>query len=687
MWQKFSNGEMSLESVSYQEVKFNKTPQSLETNGSDGLLAARSKFSDQQNATSSSAATSDKPGSSWARNGKFPTLEKLITRKPLPLFRLASHDLYDLEKDYSYNPLPLHEIRLLKLLPGQRNDALRGEIRHVRINKSLKYHAISYVWGFATKGFHLRTRKGKLDITYSLDGALRRIRDNKDVVFVWVDAICINQSDHYEKALQVRKLGSIFRSAESVYAYIGEENDNSRLAIQTLLQISVLAINPDIWPKGLPPVPNTWISGFPPPDDTCWNHMIQFFAHSWFRRVWIVQEVLLAKKLTVLYGQWCVDWSNIFHALQLVWTRNLALPKSQDLPLRMTEQIRSAYILGVSRNAYRDTSWSKSFRYLSLCESFGYTESTKELDKMFALLGIANDSSEEYFDPDYHSNLEVVVERYARRFVERGNVLELLYLAGSGKSYEWCSWIPKWTSRERRYTLTNWKGSKGIFRASNPHALPAAEMSNENIYQGLQPLKLGASRFSHVKVVSTLSFLDSEVFAIASELYSLVDSLDGYPTGEEKDALKYRLLVGDAIGPVADGMLPFAKDASHVETTMFEPEDFKDYLCPQTCEQLYQQMLKKPTSDQLWSYRETAVEFLKHLAKGRFFVTDNGYIGCGPHDVSVGDVIVLVDGAAVPFLVRRRRVDQFVGEAYVHGIMYGEWARDQAKQCGTYILV
>ena len=63
---------------------------------------------------------------------------------------------------------------------------------------------------------------------------------------------------------------------------------------------------------------------------------------------------------------------------------------------------------------------------------------------------------------------------------------------------------------------------------------------------------------------------------------------------------------------------------------------------------------------------------------GQFCTTERGYAGFVPYDALPGDSIVLIDGAAVPFVVRAdgegETADQavLVGECYIHGIMHSE---------------
>jgi hypothetical protein len=59
----------------------------------------------------------------------------------------------------------------------------------------------------------------------------------------------------------------------------------------------------------------------------------------------------------------------------------------------------------------------------------------------------------------------------------------------------------------------------------------------------------------------------------------------------------------------------------------------------------------------------------------RLFVTHNAYVGLAREEVKVGDLVTILMGGDIPFLLRERTEEstfQFVGEAYVHGVMYGE---------------
>ncbi|KAH7400203.1 hypothetical protein BKA64DRAFT_477296 [Cadophora sp. MPI-SDFR-AT-0126] len=69
---------------------------------------------------------------------------------------------------------------------------------------------------------------------------------------------------------------------------------------------------------------------------------------------------------------------------------------------------------------------------------------------------------------------------------------------------------------------------------------------------------------------------------------------------------------------------------------------------------------------------------LRHTLEGRrVFVTQNRWMGVGPHILQPGDVVAMLFGGNVPYILRP--VDNhyiLVGECYVHGIMNGEPVRE-----------
>jgi len=61
----------------------------------------------------------------------------------------------------------------------------------------------------------------RLGITENLENALRDLRNKERNILLWVDAVCINQSDYEERALQVGRMTDIYHTAAHSIIYLG----------------------------------------------------------------------------------------------------------------------------------------------------------------------------------------------------------------------------------------------------------------------------------------------------------------------------------------------------------------------------------------------------------------------------------------------------------------------------------
>jgi hypothetical protein len=59
----------------------------------------------------------------------------------------------------------------------------------------------------------------------------------------------------------------------------------------------------------------------------------------------------------------------------------------------------------------------------------------------------------------------------------------------------------------------------------------------------------------------------------------------------------------------------------------------------------------------------------------RPFKSDKGHLGLAPESAEIGDIVCIFHGAVVPFVLRPEADGRYrlLGEAYVHGIMDGEF--------------
>ena len=96
------------------------------------------------------------------------------------------------------------------------------------------YTALSYVWGDEKDKRTVAVDGKSLEITATLESALRHVRDLQRVLRVWADGICINQLDVGEKNVQVGLMGSIYELARHTIIFLGEATNGSEAVMEVL---------------------------------------------------------------------------------------------------------------------------------------------------------------------------------------------------------------------------------------------------------------------------------------------------------------------------------------------------------------------------------------------------------------------------------------------------------------------
>ena len=69
-------------------------------------------------------------------------------------------------------------------------------------------------------------------------------------------------------------------------------------------------------------------------------------------------------------------------------------------------------------------------------------------------------------------------------------------------------------------------------------------------------------------------------------------------------------------------------------------------------------------------------------------MTEKGYMGLGPSEMQNGDLVAVLLGGSVPFVLHVEKQEQFslVGESYVHGFMNGEVLKELGTKRRMYLF-
>ncbi|KAJ4286489.1 hypothetical protein N0V90_013189 [Kalmusia sp. IMI 367209] len=187
------------------------------------------------------------------------------------------------------------------------------EITHIDVDTTLEQHkdidrrfvwgdyiALSYVWGDSTQFRDLILNGHKFRVTAKLYEILTQLQLSSDLresgLYIWVDAICINQNDLKERASQVKMMTTIFSQALSVIAWVGNPANDVALEVSVVKAFldSVHHIAEEDMQATL--VPDQVIA------HSFWVVLSHMMAESFWNRLWILQEMAVPPSLRFWYG-------------------------------------------------------------------------------------------------------------------------------------------------------------------------------------------------------------------------------------------------------------------------------------------------------------------------------------------------------------------------------------------------
>ncbi|KAF2790976.1 HET-domain-containing protein, partial [Melanomma pulvis-pyrius CBS 109.77] len=185
--------------------------------------------------------------------------------------------------------------RLLKLFPGKRETPLKCSLYHSSLTSHPRYYTVSYIWVAAGLLQEIELNGVAQPIQANLFDFLQQLRLPDAPVILWVDALCINQSDVLEKNIQVPLMGAIYSIAKSVLIWLGPQADGSEeyfdscnhTTSESQSALSSWSIQRNVVHDTGNPTAVTIASL---QDRTYWT------------RTWIIQEIVLAADIYIFCG-------------------------------------------------------------------------------------------------------------------------------------------------------------------------------------------------------------------------------------------------------------------------------------------------------------------------------------------------------------------------------------------------
>ncbi|KAL2672782.1 hypothetical protein Neosp_013498 [[Neocosmospora] mangrovei] len=304
-------------------------------------------------------------------------------------------------KLYEYQPLETGEIRLLLLIEGDEDDDdLECALIHFKLSEAVEYTALSYVWGDESSPCAIYIGDNYLPITANLEDALRHLRRQNESVWLWVDALCIDQVHTEERNHQVQQMRQIYESAMQTIVYLGGQTGGNTgySAWNFLERNSTWALN-ECGEKDytLPAEIEDLVDFRGELDDV----YLDVLSRAWFSRVWVFQEVVVSKEVIIQCGHRGVAWDD-FCKLVVLEKRahdryGLSL-QQQDLSdnLRRIWQARVAFHLAKGQEHYLPDWYTQTLSsndattdILDMLVRARHLMASDPRDKIFALLGIS----------------------------------------------------------------------------------------------------------------------------------------------------------------------------------------------------------------------------------------------------------------------------------------------------------
>ncbi|KAF1990796.1 hypothetical protein K402DRAFT_438381 [Aulographum hederae CBS 113979] len=294
------------------------------------------------------------------------------------------------------------------------------------------------------------------------------------------------------------------------------------------------------------------------------------------------------------------------------------------------------------------TGWPMSF----LLYATSTFKASDEQDKLFALLGIADDGADDAFKPDYSKPLNEVLLAYALAFAKKGKLAMLLRDAGISRQVDGCpTWVPHITNSD----IDNGRlPMHGLLTPTN--VLLAEATFFDLIYlDAIEPAR-PAGPFRGEAFDLFLHIVCRVIY-----LSPLLES-----SGHKLEAL-WRTLIAN--------QNEFGKEAGPEYGEELE-EFTRKVLSSPAAGQTYQEWMRCLLDS-------APVKFIKAMEqmtlKRKLCYTEKGYFGMVPSSTKMGDKIFVLHGGDVPFVLRgsgKKGEYQLVGDAYVHRIMNGEALKD-----------
>ncbi|KAK3313393.1 heterokaryon incompatibility protein-domain-containing protein [Apodospora peruviana] len=342
--------------------------------------------------------------------------------------------------------------------PFETDDSETNEIIHRGVARGISY---------------MRQRYDSLGSEETIDGSQDLGLDCCHL-YLWIDALCINQQDLGERSQQVSRMKEIYDHAASLFIWLGEPTkypSDITAALRLIQEMEQLARerfyiffgdeDEDNFAFDLTEYLNhVTAENFANPRLGAVNQVRLILRHDWFTRAWIIQELASARSdVSAWIGFTQVPWRSFCDFIALACYRMMdsssptqksrfTLDMRNLLRLRRVwnshQEVQELVATGASSPTADATGRFAHTLKALLQQTSGAFDATDPRDRLYALLGLVGPwEIPDELRPDYQLPIERVFHQYASfllRYTKDVRILD----CGAQRITGAASWVPDW---------------------------------------------------------------------------------------------------------------------------------------------------------------------------------------------------------------------------------------------------
>ncbi|KAI9868856.1 MAG: hypothetical protein M1813_004707 [Trichoglossum hirsutum] len=627
-----------------------------------------------------------------------------------------------------YEPLDKsrEEIRLLEILPPTDADyTIRCRLKTAPVHRC-RYIAISYVWGDQSTTENIVVNGESKPVTTTLFSCLNNIRSailtNVDTQsewaslphLIWVDAVCINQSDVEERNHQIQLMSQIYTGASVVISWLGPRDETLSIAFRIIRLISSTrrsvnaGPNDFEWMRSYPELWGEDWTGITWPNKA-WEAVDEFLRLPNWHRVWILQEMVLATRLWLMSGLQTLEYSCLADVSIPCVALQVGLVAKPDFLSDALWTMLSGGILGWSHIIYieqlrknlKSPDPQERLHCFYLIWSTLRHQATDPRDKIFGLLGICNSD----ITPDYTKSVREVYIEFGKEYIRSQQNLRLLSHAGLGlhaeNQFNLPSWVPDFQSLSSTGSSQSIETSFDTGRRIASIEAPPMPFADDQDYLHTfghicdsasaihRDLKWGEEALFQFCISYLFDAPDSTDM---TDILQLIARKDGSPyvTGIPRLQALFQLFLQGSFAGLTfldQSLVEFYYRSLCFVTLINSRGEWNHLLRDYERLEEYLSMLAQgtaigassegPPQKVFTDFRswvgKTGAGILQNLSRHCVFQTASGYLGLGPRGIRQDDLVCVLQESTAPVVLRK--VDSHyvhVGPCFILGLMDGE---------------